>query len=97
MNLEIIEQEESMLPKTTYTVKGTYQGPTPSRKDVKKKISVMVDSAPESVVVRSFQTGLGSGKLIFTTDVYSDEHAKNLLVNQGMLARNHVEESSEEE
>jgi len=100
MKIETKTKKESMLPRTTYEMKATFTGATPSRADVKNKVSILLDEDPKNVVVRSMNPGFGRGTLTFKTRVYSDDDAKNLLESNGMLERNNVtaqEENTEEE
>lgn len=96
MKIETKNEKKSMLPLTTYDMKATFKGATPSRKDVKNKVSVLLDAEPESVIVKEMKPGFGKGTLTFKTRVYHDEEAKELLESDGMLQRNTFEQEEEE-
>ena len=75
----------------------TFEGATPSRKDIMGKFCALQNVSEDLVVLDSLKTKFGKQELIGKARIYEDEPTKTRLEPAYLLKRGVVEEEVEEE
>ncbi len=98
MKIDIIQKREnSLLKRTEYRAKVTFQGATPSNGDLKKHFAKTASAAEDVTVIRKISTEFGASKAVVDALVYSDATSlKNYEAPEKKKeAKNPVEEKAE--
>ncbi len=65
MDINITEDKNnSLLNRREVKIKVTFEGPTPSRKDVKLKLAAMLNCSPKLVIVQSLDNLFGKEEVL---------------------------------
>lgn len=97
LDVELLNESTSILPRTSYTFKITYDGSTPSREAVKTKMQLHVDDDKDHLIVRNFPAKQAGNTFTVEARQYHDEAAKELLEHDSMLDKNRFDDEAEEE
>ncbi|MBU0762527.1 MAG: 30S ribosomal protein S24e [Candidatus Altiarchaeota archaeon] len=95
MDVEILEKKENpLLERTEVRFKLTYDGATPSRQNVRKKLVALLNADKKLTVVDSIDVGYGAKKAIGYAKVYANEQA--LKKEPEYILKRNAEEAKQE-
>jgi len=98
MTLDILEKtEQHLLSRTDILAEVTFEGPVPSRKDLKIKLASKLNLKDELIVIRRINTAYGFRKAKIFASVYKDEKALKMLSSKYLLKRGLPKEKKKEE
>ena len=88
LQVEIDDEQQSILPRTHYTLTVTYDGTTPSRHDVKTKAHLHINDDKDKLIIRNFPSKQRGNQFTVQARQYHDEDAMELLEHEAMLDKN---------
>ena len=98
MTIDILEKtEQPLLSRTDILAEVTFEGPVPSRKDLKVKLASKLNLKDEFIVIRRIDTAYGFRKAKVFASVYKDEKALKMLSSKYLLKRGLLKEKKKEE
>lgn len=97
MDVELIDEEETVLPRTEYTFKVTHQGTTPNRLDLKDKAHLHIDDDKDLLIIRNLPSTYQGKTFTVTARQYHNEHAMHHLEHNAMIDKNAARSNEEDE
>jgi small subunit ribosomal protein S24e len=100
MDINIIEDKNnSLLNRREVKLNITFEGPTPSRKDVKLKLAAILNCSPELVIVQSLNNLFGKEEVHGYAKIYESADRMKEIEKEYILKRNELpkEEPSEDD
>ncbi len=98
MDFELIKDERNeLLNRREIEFILTFEGPTPSRRDILGKICALQNVDENLAVLDSLETRFGKQELVGHLRIYDDEETKLRLEPEYLLKRSAVEEAGEGE
>lgn len=88
MEIQIIKQEKSALPRTELAAIVKFDKATPSRLQINEAVAKKVKVDPKHLIVRSIQNYFGRNEALFVAHVYDNEEAMNSIEYPKMIAKN---------
>jgi ribosomal protein S24E len=83
MNLKIIKQNANpLLPRKEISAEITFEGTTPSNKDVAKSLASHLKVDESVIAMKKIQTEFGSTRAIATANVYNSKEDKEKIENK---------------
>lgn len=90
------DETNALLNRREIGISITYDGPTPSRRDVLGKVAAMLNASPDCVVLDSFSTRFGSSDAVAEVRVYEDEETRNRIERPYLVRRSMAPEGDAE-
>ncbi|MBP2030441.1 small subunit ribosomal protein S24e [Methanohalophilus levihalophilus] len=98
MDINITEDKNnSLFNRREVNFNVTFEGPTPSRKDVKLKMAAMLNCSPQLVIVQSLDNLFGKEEVIGYAKIYESEDRMKEIEKEYVLKRNELPEEEPEE
>ncbi|MBI5393371.1 hypothetical protein HZA96_05870 [Candidatus Woesearchaeota archaeon] len=86
MDMEIQKKQETpLLSRTRITATLVYEGPTPSRQDIRKELSQKLKVSEELIVIKHIFTKFGFSKAKVIAHVYEDKNMVAKIENEDLL------------
>ena len=87
MEFKIKKEEKSALPRKEVIADLIYEGTTPSRAEIKQKISAKIKSKPELTIVKTIKPAYGENRAVVTVYVYDNVDAMNSIEYAGVVTK----------
>ncbi len=97
LKVDVDDEQDSILPRTHYTLTVTYDGTTPSREDVKTKAHLHIDDDKDQLIIRNFPSKQRGNQFTVQARQYHDEDAMQLLEHDAMVDKNNVSNHDDNE
>lgn len=97
MDVKILSQEKTALPRQEVLAEVSYEEVTPSRAQLKKSVAAKTKSKEALVIVKTIKNHYGSRKSIVTAYVYDSEDSMKAIEFPKVLEKNAVKEEKKEE
>jgi len=98
MDMNVIEQKDAkLLNRKEYLFKLTWNGPMPSRKEVREKAIALLNSKPETTLIKAIRTSFGKSEGKVVIYVYNDEETMKKVEPKYVLKRNGLLNENKEE
>ena len=83
MNIIISKKEKQpLLSRTEISVKVEFSGPTPSKEELKKSLTIKLKQKEEMIVIKHIYTKYGSQEAEVEALIYDDKKVMHVLENQ---------------
>lgn len=97
MNIEISKERETpLLSRKRITASLTFDGPTPSRKDIREKVAKKMDAPVELTIIKHVYPKYGDGDAKVIAHVYSKDEDKKKFESEYLLKKHAAEAPKEE-
>lgn len=98
MNLKVIDQKENiLLSRKEVSASISFDGATPSRKEVQKELATAVKAKENMTIIKHINTDFGSSFAKVVANVYSDEAVMKKLERDNLVAKHVGHEPKKEE
>jgi len=97
MELKILNQVKSALPRTEVEAHVTFADKTPSRRELQEAIAKKAKGKPELVVIKSIKTKYGSKEAFFNASVYDNKEAMTGAEQAKVLKKNEIKKEKAED
>ncbi len=98
MEINIIEDKyNSLLNRHEVDFNVSFEGPTPSRNDIRAKLSAMLNKPLELLIIQKVDNYFGKQEAKGYAKIYDDEQNMKKLENEYVLSRNVIPEVEETE
>ena len=95
MDINITEDKNNLLlNRREIKINVTFEGPTPSRKDLKLKMAAMLNSSPKLVIIQSLDNLFGKEEALGYVKIYDSEDRMNEIEKEYVLKRNELPEEA---
>lgn len=91
------DKNNSLLNRREVNFNVTFEGPTPSRKDVKLKMAAMLNCSPQLVIVQRLDNLFGKEEVLGYAKIYESENRMKEIEKEYVLKRNELPEEEPEE
>ncbi|MDK2892027.1 30S ribosomal protein S24e [Methanohalophilus sp.] len=93
MDINITEDKfNSLLNRREVHFNVTFEGPTPSRKDVKLKMAALLNCSPQLVIIQSLNNLYGKEEVLGYAKIYDSEDRMKEIEKEYVLKRNELPE-----
>lgn len=98
MNLKVIDQKENvLLSRKEVSASISFDGATPSRKDVQKEVAKAVKAKEDMTIIKQIDTEYGSSFAKVYAHIYSDEAVMKKLERKNLVEKHVGHEPKQEE
>ena len=97
MDIKIIKEEKSVMPRKELTLEVTFEKSTPKRLDLKKEIATKTKNKEDLLIIKKIITDYGKRKSKVTAYVYNDEETLKKIEYPKVIEKNFPKQEKKEE
>ncbi len=98
MNIEIKEQrEEKLLGRKTIKANISFEGKTPSRKEIRTELAKAIKEKEEKIIIKHIYTQYGGNKAEIEAAVYNKIEDAKAIENKKLIEKHMTKEENKEE